>query len=139
MKGISIMSTNAPLQVLIIDDDGPTQDIVRTILEHNDCTINIAATGQEGLSYLENSQNLPDVVIVDIFLPVLDGYQVLNEIKRRGLSNSTTFVATTAYYTLDTPTEVANHGFHGYLPKPLNSTQLVPYLEKTNAARRNSG
>jgi CheY-like chemotaxis protein len=129
------MIPKSSLSVLLIDDDFPTQDIIRTILEHSNCSLVIAENAKDGLAKLNSASPRPDIIIVDIFLPDIDGYQVLREIKRTGLDDQSTIVATTAYYTTDTQTEVELAGFSGYLPKPYNSTGFVTYLEQLHRKR----
>jgi CheY-like chemotaxis protein len=120
-----------PLSVLLVDDDEITANIFRMVIDHNqnELTLHSVVSGDEALEYL--SQTSPDVVVIDIFLPGLDGYQLFNAIKERHLAPDSTFIATTAYYTSDTKTEVMLRGFDGYVTKPLDVNKLVPYIQST--------
>lgn len=117
------------MRVLLIDDDQDTQRIFRLIMDHYGHDLHIAKNAFEGLDHLKSHQ--PDVIIIDILLPGLDGYQTLNRIKTENLAPDARFLATTAYYSDDTDIAVMERGFHGFLSKPLNSATLVRSLENT--------
>jgi CheY-like chemotaxis protein len=115
--------------VLLIDDDDTTANIFSMVLDHHDVGLTRFRDGATALSYLQ--ENTPDAIVIDIFIPGLDGYQTLDAIRRQRLADGVPCVATTAYYNSDTSASLAAHGFDGYLPKPLQSTEIVPYLEQT--------
>ncbi len=119
---------NKPFSILLVDDDADTRNIFKMVMEHHRLPLKITANAEEALDYLKT--NLPEIIILDIFLPGMDGYQTLNRIRRDALAPHARFVATTAYHTADTQHEVLARGFNGYLPKPLNSSMLVSYLQQ---------
>ena len=116
-----------PLSVLLIDDDPETRNIVQIVLNHHHLQLNMVEDAESAFVYLADHH--PDVIILDIFLPGTDGYQVFTQIRRHDLAPSSRIIATTSYYTDETPSEVIERGFNGYLPKPINTTTLVPYIE----------
>jgi len=120
-------NSDRPLHVLVIDDDAATRDIFRMVLEHHHFSVDVAETAHAGLDFLATAA-APDVIVIDIFLPDQDGYQMMRELRKRGVAPNTSIVATTSYYTMDTATEVTESGFDGYLPKPINSQKLPVYL-----------
>ncbi len=117
-----------PISVLLIDDDPNVRDVFRLAMTYNNFPIMVAQDAETGLNYLQSYQ--PDVVVIDIFLPGLDGYQTLNRIKREHLAPGSRFVAMTAYYTSDTETEALGKGFDGYLSKPFDPNQLAVFLHQ---------
>ena len=115
------------LSVLLVDDDPHACNIFKMVMEHHQLDFQIVNDAESGLQHLETA--IPDVVVMDIFLPGIDGYQALSKIRQAGLVPQTRFVATTAYYTNDTPQEVIEHGFDGFIPKPFQTMGLVDYLK----------
>lgn len=112
--------------VLLVDDDPHTCNIFQLAMEHHNIPLTIMNTAEQALDYMEHHK--PEVVILDLFLPDIDGYQALKRIKARVESPTCRFVATTAYYTNDTRQDVMQYGFDGYLPKPFDTEKLVAYL-----------
>ncbi len=119
---------SVPLSVLLIDDDRDARNVFQMITEHHHLHITLLENAEDAYKYLTKST--PDVIVIDIFLPGIDGYQALHYIRKHGLAPQSAVVATTAYYTSDTQREVLAWGFNGYLPKPFNPETLVPYLQR---------
>ena len=66
--------------VLVVDDEEPTRELFRRTLESEDCRILEAENGREALDLLESSQ--PDLIILDLMMPVMDGFEFLSEYNR---------------------------------------------------------
>lgn len=113
--------------VLLVDDDPDACAIFRLVMDHHHLPVTIVPNAETAIDYLRS--NSADIVVLDLFLPGLDGFQALNQIRKTALAPGSRFVATTAYYTNDTQQEVIERGFDGYIPKPFDSAGLVAYLE----------
>jgi CheY-like chemotaxis protein len=113
--------------ILVVDDDPDVANLFTLVMNHHQLPCTVATDAESALEYL--ARNTPDVIVMDIFLPGLDGYQALNLIRKRSLARGAKIVATTAYYTQDTEQEIMQRGFDGYLAKPIDSNSLVSYLE----------
>lgn len=118
--------SNTIRSVLLIDDDHHTQAIFELLMNHYQLDFTVAKTAEEGLAYLQS--NAPDVIVLDLFMPNVDGYQTLDQIRKVALNPACPVVATTAYYTTETPQEVAVRGFNGYIPKPFDGSNFLAYL-----------
>jgi CheY-like chemotaxis protein len=103
------------------------------VMEHNGKSFTIARDGEEALNLL--ADNTPQIIIIDIFLPGLDGYQTFQRIQTSQLAPKALKIATTAYYTEDTEAQTSTWGFDGFLPKPFNPTTLLPFLNDLNRLR----
>jgi DNA-binding response OmpR family regulator len=114
---------------MLIDDDRATCDMITMVMSYNNVDLQIAHDAESALEVLDAQQ--PDVIILDIFLPGMDGYRALKQIRTRKSGARATVIATTAYYTPDTPNEVINWGFNGYLPKPFDPTKVLNYVNDT--------
>ncbi len=126
--------TAESISVLLIDDDATTADLFTRVMEFYNFPLKLVTTGEQGVEYLRN--NTPDAVVIDIFLPGMDGYQTFNLIRQARLSPASAFIAITSYYTIDTKTETLTRGFDGYLTKPVDVQQLVGYLQKIVQTKR---
>jgi CheY-like chemotaxis protein len=127
--------TDSTFSVLYVDDDESSCFIVQRVLEYNDIPVSTMQDAEAALAYL--AHNSPDVIILDIFLPGMDGYQALYQIRKRALACRAVAVATTAYYTAETGRDVQSWGFEGFLPKPFPVETLVPYLRSIIGKIRN--
>jgi len=113
--------------IVLIDDDKDTQTVIKTIMDYNKYPITIFSTAQEALDHLSQIPR-PDLVILDLYLPDSDGFQALKRIRQHW--PDIPVVATTAYYTDSTPTDIENGGFQGLLTKPYKSGAMIDYLQQ---------
>src|SRR5437016_2250415 len=100
--------------VLLIDDDATTANLFDLVMSHHEVALTWAQDAQTAFDYLQ--QQTPDAIVIDIFMPGLDGYRTLDSIRREHLADSAVCVATTSYHNSDTPATLSQHGFDGYLP-----------------------
>ncbi len=88
---------NKPGHILVIDDDLDVRESIRDLLASENLGCSVAATGSEGLAKLK-SEN-PDLVVTDIQLPDVSGYQVLQSVKRNESSRNTRVIMITGRFT----------------------------------------
>jgi len=74
--------TNAPLRILIVDDEPPIRRFLRTSLSAQDYRIDEAADGPSALDFLQ--RNTVDVIVLDLGLPGIDGFEVLRHLRASG-------------------------------------------------------
>jgi len=74
--------TNAPLRILIVDDEPPIRRFLRTSLSAQDYRIDEAADGPSALDFLR--RNTVDVIVLDLGLPGIDGFEVLRHLRASG-------------------------------------------------------
>ena len=118
--------TTTPQSILLVDDDPHSQAVFELVMQHYNLPFTVVDDAETALEFLET--NTPDVVLMDIFLPGLDGYQALDRIRRMSRVSACRVIATTAYYTHDTEQEVLRRGFDGYVAKPFDKN-LIYYLQ----------
>ncbi len=116
------------ITVLVVDDDPNIQSLFQMVLDHHGINLVAVAEQEAALAYLADHR--PDIIVVDIFLPESDGYKLLQAIRSFPHLEHCPIVATTAYYTSDTITDIERSGFDGYLLKPLDPQELVAYLKR---------
>ncbi len=81
--------------VLIVDDDAELRILYRKILERHDFNVQEAVNGAEALQYLMN--HTPDLIIMDMLMPMLGGETVLQRIQQMPALSNTRIVVLTAY------------------------------------------
>ena len=120
--------------VLLIEDNVDARQSLRTLLERDGHRVDDAADGLSGLARAEDTQ--PDIVLIDIGLPSLDGYEVARRIRaRRG--STPILVAITGYGRADDRRRSFEAGFDAHLTKPVAPEQLAHVLAAE--ARRRGG
>lgn len=120
------MSAHLPQSILLVDDDSDAGNIFDLVLGFHGVETTILQNGEEAIRHLGEKHY--DIVILDLFLPGIDGYKTLERIRTAGLDQMAKFVATTAYYTRDTVHEVMDRGFDAYLEKPFAADNLLNSL-----------
>ncbi len=123
----------ARAHVLVIDDDPDMRDVVSQALEAFDYRVSTASNGQEGLAQLE--RGLPDLIILDMRMPVMDGWAFAGELHRRHHQQVPVVVCTAAEDTASRAREV--HAV-GALGKPFELDDLLHLVEQ-HAARSEEG
>ena len=114
--------------VLIADDNAVSRELLREILEARGWGVTEARNGQEVLGRLSNEP--PDLVLMDIGMPVIDGYATVREIRHSAQFNSIPVIAVTAYAMQGDREKILSSGFDGYLSKPVNAERLMEELER---------
>jgi DNA-binding response OmpR family regulator len=83
-------------EVVVVDDDPATRDVLRRTLGREGWTVAEAEDGYEALALLERSTPPPAVVVLDLMMPGMDGFQVLEAIRRSGTWREVPVVVVTA-------------------------------------------
>ena len=71
-----------PKKIMIVEDDAFVMDIYETKLKKEGFDIILASNGMEAMKKLENQDNIPDLILLDIVMPYMDGLEVLREIEK---------------------------------------------------------
>jgi two-component system nitrogen regulation response regulator NtrX len=108
-------------RILVIDDEVAIRDSLRMTLEYNGYEFAGAATGQEGLVLAE--RDAPDLVLLDIKMPGMDGMEVLARL--RSVSESLPVVMISGHGTTSTAVEAIKRGAVDFLDKPFDSTDRL--------------
>jgi two-component system cell cycle response regulator DivK len=125
---------NSTKHVLLVEDNDDNASIYQIVLEHSGYQVTRAADGEEALRLVAPLQ--PDLILMDISLPKLDGWQVTAAIKRNPVLKSIPIVAVTAH-AFDMDQQKARLlGFDGYLPKPVEPRRVLAEVEKLIGAPR---
>jgi two-component system cell cycle response regulator DivK len=109
-------------KVLVADDKASSRELVRTVLERCGYEVLEAADGGEALELA--LANGPDLVLLDLHMPVLDGFGVIVQLRRLARFSSTPVVALTASAMDGDREHAMEAGFTGYITKPIRLAAL---------------
>lgn len=115
-------------KVLIAEDNAVNRELLRELLELRGCTVHEACDGQEALQMIEQTQ--PELLLLDIGMPVMDGFAVIRRIRENPLLAKLPVVAVTAYAMRGDQERILNSGFDGYLSKPVSPSSLAAELDR---------
>lgn len=123
-------------RILIVDDDPNSRDIVQTFLESRGYQVATAEDGQEALAMLEELK--PELVLLDVMMPGMDGWEVARVIKNHPDFGRTRVVMLTARSDFSDKTEGLRAGADDYIVKPIRLEELAERVEKNLAVREKS-
>ena len=104
--------------ILIIEDNEQNLYLATFILEKHGHTVSAARDGEHGIQLAERIR--PALILLDIQLPVMDGYAVAAELRRNPALAQTPIVAVTSYAMAGDRERVLAAGCNGYIEKPIN-------------------
>jgi two-component system, cell cycle response regulator DivK len=120
-------------KILVIEDNAQNMYLVTYILEMNGFHVIQANNGMDGINTAR--QEIPNLVLLDIQLPVMDGYTVARELRKIDALIQTPIVAVTSYAMPGDRENALAAGCSGYIEKPINPdtfiSQIRQYLHST--------
>jgi CheY-like chemotaxis protein len=114
--------------ILIAEDNAVNRELLRELLEARGYAVDEACHGQEALQKI--SESMPDVLLLDISMPVMDGYTTLKNIRANAAMASLPVLAVTAFAMRGDKEKTEEAGFDGYLSKPIDASALDAALER---------
>ena len=120
------------MKILLVEDNLMNQKVVMFNLKKLDCEILAAVTGSQSIDLFKN--NTFDLVLMDIMLPEMDGYEITAVIRKIEMENHVEkpvpIIALTANTYDNDKEKCFNAGMNDYLSKPFNARQLIEMIEK---------
>lgn len=117
-----------PSCILIVDDNKAAADTLAKLLRHYGHTVHVAYSGEDALSNLTKVE--PELILLDIGMPDMDGYAVAREIRSRGWTGK--IVALSGYGQDVDRAHSKEAGFDDHLLKPVLSDDIIAILERMN-------
>ncbi len=114
--------------ILLIEDNEQNRYLASFLLERRGCAVVEAVDGKTGIE-LAARQNF-DLILLDIQLPIMDGYQVARVLRDNPATRHTPIVAVTSYAMLGDREKALAAGCDGYVEKPINPETFVPEIER---------
>ncbi len=120
--------TRMPNSILIADDYDDNRELLRLMLETDGYVIREARDGRECVTVARADP--PDVALIDLSMPVLDGWDTLRELRADERTRTVRCVAVTAFAADQDRQRVLDAGFDAYLAKPFRSRDLLDLVQR---------
>jgi DNA-binding response OmpR family regulator len=120
--------------VLLVEDEESLRKVMRDLLERDGYTVAEAADGVQALDAVD--RHAPDVILLDLNLPGLDGYSVLQQLRSRAATSRIPVIVLTAKGDEDNEVRVFQLGADDFLTKPFRARALSARLEAVLSRRR---
>lgn len=115
------------LKALIIEDNEQNMYMLSFLLEKNNYEILQAYTGPDGIKAAK--ENSPDVILLDIQLPEMDGYRIAHELRKSSDLKHIPIIAVTSHAMVGDREKVLQSGANGYIEKPIDPDNFVQKME----------
>ncbi len=116
-------------KVLIIDDEKDILESLSSILKDEGFVVLTATDGREGLSAFEREK--PDIVLLDVWMPEIDGLEVLKKIK--SMEGNVAIIVISGHGTISTAVEAVKMGAYDFLEKPLSIDKVLEVMSRSLA------
>jgi len=115
-------------RILVVEDQEDNRQILRDLLASTDYEIMEAENGLEALAAV--AKHRPDLILMDIQLPILDGYEATRRIKADPELRSIPIIAVTSYALSGDEAKAREAGCDAYVPKPYSPRQLLAKIKE---------
>ena len=115
-------------RILVVEDQADNRQIIRDMLADTGYDITEAENGEEALAAIAKQR--PDLILMDIQLPVMDGYTATRRIKSDAALKSIPIIAVTSYALSGEEKKAREAGCDDYVPKPYSPRQLLAKIRQ---------
>jgi len=120
---------SSPAKILVVDDEPDCISIVQGRLEWSHYEIITAANGKEGLEKAANEK--PDLVLLDTNMPIMDGHEMLERMRKDPVLKDTPVIMVTALCEAQDVAVASSFGISDYVTKPIDFAKLVEKISNT--------
>ena len=120
-------------KVLVVDDNSDAADTLAMLLQTQECDCEVAYSGDQALAMVERER--PDLVILDLFMPQMSGYEVARALRRGPDGERIHLVAHTAMSSQIHHEAIVDAGFDDHLIKPASLDDLLALVNEDGAPR----
>jgi len=125
-----------PRKILVVEDNEDSRELVIKVLKNKGYQVIAAVDGEDAVE--KAIAEKPDLILLDISLPKLDGYEVAKKLKSMEEFQEIPIVALTAHAMKGDREKVIVAGFEGYITKPINVRELPDQLKSYIRGKRES-
>jgi two-component system cell cycle response regulator DivK len=115
-------------RILIVEDQADNRQIIRDMLGATDYEITEAENGEQALMAIAKER--PDLILMDIQLPIMDGYEATRRIKADPTTKSIPIIAVTSYALSGDEQKARAAGCDDFVPKPYSPRQLLAKIRQ---------
>lgn len=112
--------------ILVVDDELGIRHLIARILESEGHRVDLAGSGQEALDAIDCW--MPDLIVLDLVMPEMDGWRFLEELYKRGVRRRTRVLIVSGYVQEAPPPE--GQPAHRILPKPFDAADLIGLVDR---------
>jgi CheY-like chemotaxis protein len=123
-------------RVLLVEDNEMNRDMLSRRLTRSGFEVTVAADGQEGIETA--LRELPDIILMDMSLPVVDGWAATRILKTKGSAQSIPVIALTAHAMAGDRAKALECGCDDYDTKPIEMTRLLEKIDRLLGAKFNA-
>ena len=120
-------------KILLVDDDEAFNFLNRIVFIDSNiiCRMDEVTDGKAALDYLEESSECPEIILLDINMPVMDGFEFLEQFEKQGkcTQRSNIFILTSSHRDEDRIKSLENNMVKGYFDKPLTAAHVKEILK----------
>ena len=116
--------------ILVVEDNDMNMQLVEFLLEEGGYTIVKATSGEEALALTRDSEAAPDLILMDIHLPGMDGLSVVRAMKENARTARIPILALTAHAMRGDRDRFLEAGCDGYLSKPIDVKTFLASIER---------
>ncbi|MBD3181626.1 response regulator [Candidatus Poribacteria bacterium] len=116
-------------KILVVEDNDRNRRLLKILLKSNKYEVAEAASGEEAMNYL--SKEKPDLILMDIQLPHIDGLELTKRIKDEPETKDIPIVAVTAYAMKGDRERILEAGCDDYISKPINTREVPGIIART--------
>jgi len=117
-------------RILVVEDNDMNMQLVEFLLEEGGYDIVKAASGEEALAITRDGQQAPDLILMDIHLPGMDGLSVVREMKSDSRTSRIPILALTAHAMRGDKDRFLEAGCDGYISKPIDVKTFISSIEQ---------
>ncbi|MBK8024880.1 MAG: response regulator [Chloroflexi bacterium] len=118
------------LHLLIVEDEPDSAEVVEMLLAPARIATTVVGDAYQAMDRLAVQPNAFSAVIIDLALPGMDGFGLLNALRAAASTTNLPLIAITAYHTPELKVRALQAGFNAYFPKPLDTTVFLGSLER---------
>ena len=122
------------VSVLVVEDHADHRDLARALLTHLGARVDVAGDGEQGLEKIR--KECPDLVLCDLVMPLMDGYEVARRVRRIAECAHARLVSLTAFRDDTAYVRSSSAGFDAHLEKPITLAKLNSIADRLLLGRR---
>ncbi|KAF4671542.1 hypothetical protein FOL47_001466 [Perkinsus chesapeaki] len=138
LEGMPVTSPERPCEILSVDDDPINQMVISSVLESSGFTVHQAMDGFEALDYMSTTTKLPDLILLDVMMPGMSGYEVCAKLRAQ-YSPDLPIIMISAKNSSDDVIKGLRYKCNDYVTKPFEKTELLARISSQVKLRQMVG